>query len=72
MLQICCECDWGLDTRLPPHVHFLHEWIELPDGRRLWMPGGTHRLNPDMTLLAEVSEISFSVDWKKLWREAVA
>jgi hypothetical protein len=72
MIVVCCECDWGLGKKLPPHTHTDKELLRLRDGRELWMTVGVSALNPDMQVLAEWPEISFSVDWKALYRQEAA
>jgi hypothetical protein len=72
MMEIMCECDWGLGVPLPWHTHLHLVRTELDGGGRgpIWMNhflGASGDRSWNVTM--EVDELRFHVPWKDLWRE---
>ena len=43
MVIVMCKCDWGTGVKLPPHYHYTAGLVEMPNGRREWVPGALGR-----------------------------
>jgi hypothetical protein len=70
MMQICCECDWGMGVELPAHIHVTYFLVARRDGGyRGWIPNWLEEANADNFIVEQkVDEITFSVPWKELYR----
>jgi hypothetical protein len=41
MMIVLDTCNWGIEgvDELPPHYHYVAGLVEMPDGRKEWLPG---------------------------------
>lgn len=69
MIEVLCQCDWGLGVQLPPHGHMTLTLVRLPNQRTLWV--NNHIPNRHVEELTTVEELRFTVNWKALYRPEI-